>query len=193
MHDLKRIDEIELDGDLCGSEGLDVNYISRVRAQYLFVQHQSLLHQGQFGDAKAAALMTLAGLILLRGPIPVSGIMTSGSTAMVDLAFVASCMLCIVFCLAAVFPRYPRAQTRKNLANFDLWSWPALASSSMSGQKFSEFMRSSEVSQLLHSMSLSNERVAKILARKFLMLRIAFSLAVIALVVLFFRLTLLSG
>ena len=90
------------------------------------------------------------------------------------LALVAACIL---FSFLAVFPRYPSARLRAAMSESDRWSWPALASDAFDPDDFSRFMQTSEVSQLVHSVSLSNSYVSRILLRKFLMLRIAFLFA----------------
>ena len=55
-----------------GHEGLDANHASRLRMQFLASQHASLVTQVQFADAKAAALMTLMGLVALNGPVKIA-------------------------------------------------------------------------------------------------------------------------
>ena len=64
---LRKLDDLELNIALEGCEGLDVNYVSRIRAQYLFIQHQTMITQMQFADAKAAALIALVGVAAVRG------------------------------------------------------------------------------------------------------------------------------
>ena len=63
------LESLPLDLRLQGSEGLDVNHASRLRMQFLVGQQASLVTQTQFADAKAAALMTLMGLVALNGPV----------------------------------------------------------------------------------------------------------------------------
>lgn len=169
----RKISEVDLNLPLAGTEGLDINYIGRIRTQYLFAQHQALVTQTQFADAKAAALMTLVGLIALRGPFAV-GEPPVGLFVGLYLALVA---LCILFSFLAVFPRYPAAKLRDGMSESDRWSWPALATDGFEPDDFSRFMQTSEVSQLVHSVSLSNSYVSRILLRKFFMLRIAFLFA----------------
>ena len=169
----RKISEVDLTLPLAGTEGLDINYIGRIRTQYLFAQHQALVTQTQFADAKAAALMTLVGLIALRGPFAI-GQPPVGLFTGLYLALVAACIL---FSFLAVFPRYPAAKLRAVMSENDRWSWPALASDAVDPDEFSRFMQTSEVSQLVHSVSLSNSYISRILLRKFLMLRIAFLFA----------------
>ena len=164
-------DRIDLTLPLEGTEGLDVNYISRVRTQYLYAQHQALITQTQFADAKAAALLALVGILSLRGPIPVEEMVTR---TWLDLAYLIANALTILFCFMAVFPRYPPQAVREQMAKMDRWSWPALASNALNDADFARFMQTSEVSELVHSVARSNSRVSTILLKKFRMLRMAF-------------------
>ena len=174
---VRKLEEVDLSLDLKGSEGHDVNYVSRVRTQYLYAQHAALIAQNQFADAKAAALMTLVGLVALRGPLAIS-------ETPVDL-FSAAYLVCVagsILCaFLAVFPRYPARALRDRLWESDRWSWPALSAGKADPDEFARFMQTSEVSQLVHSVSLSNAAVSRILLAKFRMLRLAFMFAIVIL------------
>lgn len=177
MHKSRTIEEVDLSLPLGGTEGLDPNYVTRARTQYLFAQHQALVTQTQFADAKAAVLITLVGLLAFRGPVQLNG-ETPNAFLTVYLSAMALCVLCAFI---AVFPRYPGRQIRNQMAHGDRWSWPALASDNLSADAFSRFMQTSEASQLVHSVALSNSAVSRILLAKFRMLRIAFVLGIIVL------------
>lgn len=168
---LQKIDELNLEVDLNSSEGLDINYISRIRSQYLFTQHQTMITQMQFADAKAAALIALIGFVSLRGPIKITEIINIGLFGYLFLIFAG---LGVIFSLLAIFPRYPSRERRDTLVASDRWSWPALASKSLKPEEFASYMLTSEVSQLLNSLSISNSLVADILLSKYQMLRIGF-------------------
>lgn len=168
---LKKLHELDYNLDLKGCEGLDINYVSRIRSQYLFTQHQTMITQMQFADAKAAALIALIGFITLRGPIKLDEIPSLGGFGFV---FLICAGLAVVFTLLSVFPRYPSKAKRDTLSLSDLWSWPALASDALKAEDFSDYMRTAEVSQLLHSLSISNFHVANILLSKYRMLRVGF-------------------
>lgn len=168
---LKKLNELDLNIDLQGCEGLDVNYVSRIRSQYLFTQHQTMITQMQFADAKAAALIALVGFIALRGPIKLDEAINLGIFGYV---FLFCAGLAVIFSILSVFPRYPSKANRDLLSLSDLWSWPALASDACKPEKFSDYMKTSEVSQLLHSISISNCHIAGILLIKYRMLRIGF-------------------
>ncbi|MCC0021698.1 MAG: hypothetical protein H6888_11585 [Nitratireductor sp.] len=172
-----QLEDIDLTLPLSGSEGVDINYISRVRTQYLFAQHHALVAQTQFADAKAAALLTLIGLIALRGPL--APYESSGS--IFTWIYLACVALCILFALLSVVPRFPSASLRSAMYKADRWSWPGLAADEVTPEAFAGFMQTSEVSQLVHSVARSNVHISRILLRKFFMLRLAFGFAVILL------------
>jgi len=166
---------LPLGDDLGGTEGLDPNYVSRIRVQYLLGQNHALVTQMQFADAKAAALMTIMGLIALRGPIDVTamrlidplGVTMAGLNA-----------LCLAACIWALIPRYPARSVRNALAARDRFSWPALTAPDLGPLDYARFMRQAEVSQLVMSLAQSNAAMSRILLRKFTVLRAAFWLAI---------------
>ena len=166
-----KLNELDFSVDLHGCEGLDINYVSRIRSQYLFSQHQTMIAQMQFADAKAAALIALIGFITLRGPIKIDQLPALG---FFGYAFFLFAGLAVVFTLFSVFPRYPSKAQRDNLILSDRWSWPALASQKLKAEEFANYIRTAEVSQLLHSLAISNCYVANILLSKYRMLRIGF-------------------
>lgn len=168
---LKKLHELEYNLDLQGCEGLDINYVSRIRSQYLFTQHQTMITQMQFADAKAAALIALIGFVTLRGPIKLDEVSNFGGFGNV---FLICAGLAVLFTLFSVFPRYPSKANRDALCMSDRWSWPSLTSDTFKPEDFSDYMRTAEVSQLLHSLSISNSYVANILLSKYRMLRIGF-------------------
>lgn len=183
---LKSLNELDLSVDLHSCEGLDINYISRIRSQYLFTQHQTMITQMQFADAKAAALIALIGFITLRGPIKLNEIANLGLFGYI---FLGCAGLAVVFTLLSVFPRYPSKAKRDVLVLSDRWSWPALASYENEPEEFSNYVRTAEVSQLLHSISISNCFVADILLSKYRMLRIGFIFGLITMLLVGVKIT----
>lgn len=166
--------QIELNLAIEGTEGVDRNYSSRIRSQFLIAQHQTLVTQAQFADAKAAAIMALLGIIALRGPVDVTiDIKTASALILTYLALV---VLSIVFCLLSIIPRYPGRKQRNRGADVERWSWPSLASEYLSETDFGQYMQTSEVSHLIYSLAHANQAHAKVLLIKFRMLRIAFLL-----------------
>jgi hypothetical protein len=167
----QNIEDIDLTLPLAGTEGHDVNHVSRVRTQYLFAQHNALLTQIQFADAKAGALMTVMGLIVLRGPIAWN---SDNVPPLLHHSFLFLSAVAVIFCFWTVFPRYPGKAARRKLAEDERWSWLALSAETMSPAEYGAFMQTSEVSQLVHSVARSNAAVAAILLRKYTALRIGF-------------------
>jgi len=182
----RRIEEVELSSRLAGSEGVDSNHASRARIQVLLDQHSSLITQTQFADAKSAALVTLIGLLALKGPVPMEAVAGADPLALFSAAASA---LAIAFCVVSVFPRYPRRDLRANLPEVDRFSWPALTAERMSAEDYASFMQTAEISQMVHSVAYSNCAVSQILLRKYQMLRIAFLFGAAAVIGAFARLT----
>ncbi|MEM8651414.1 MAG: hypothetical protein AAGF54_12850 [Pseudomonadota bacterium] len=184
MFDMKKIGDIPLDLPLGGSEELDPNYISRIRSQYLFAQSQMLMTQMQFADAKAAVMVTLVGVVTFRGPINVQQVTMNDLGAV---AFMLCVFLSALLCIIAVIPRYPSADACAHMAESDRWSWPALTASTLTPQDYAEYMHTSEASQLIRFIAVSNGLVAKILLWKFRLLRAGFLFGLLALVALMAR------
>ncbi len=168
---MKPIEAVDLSKPLAGSEGVDSNHASRLRAQVLLDQHASLIQQTQFADAKAGGIVTLVGLLALRGPVPMTSMMTGD---VLHLAGAVSVAGTILFAMLAVFPRYPGQKMRKEMADSDRFSWPSLTTEKFTPNDYAAYMQTAEVSQIVHSIARSNAFVARLLLRKFLMLRIAY-------------------
>jgi hypothetical protein len=179
------IEQIDLSKSLAGSEGVDNNHASRIRIQALLDQHATLVTQTQFADTKSAGLVTLIGLLALKGPAPMDAMHHGDPVILLAAALSA---LCILFCVAAVFPRYPSAAQRAKLSETDRFSWPSLADSRFGAEAYSQYMQTAEVSQIVHSIARSNASIAAILLRKYVLLRVAFVFGAANLVVSFIRL-----
>jgi hypothetical protein len=169
---LKKIKELAFDVDLNSCEGLDVNYVSSIRTNYLITQHQTMIKHMQFADAKAGALIALMGFISLRGPIKIG---EASQTGFFEHIFFITSGIAVLLCLFSIFPRYPSKNIRNDLFLMERWSWPALAGNEKKSEEYSEYIRTAEVSQLVHSLSMSNCFVATILLSKYQMLRIGFA------------------
>lgn len=167
------IDEMPLDRPIDGREGLDVNHASRMRMQFLVGQHASLVSQTQFADAKAAALMTLMGLVALNGPVQVRGATVHEIDA---LAIFIMMILAIGFAVFSIIPRFPDADLCRLINRRDRFSWPALVSQDYDPLDHARFMRTAEASQLIVSVAQSNGAMARVLHRKFRFLRVAYVL-----------------
>jgi hypothetical protein len=178
------LDALPLDRPVEGREGLDANHASRMRMQFLVGQHASLVSQTQFADAKAAALMTLMGLVALNGPVQVG---EAGRPGLDALFIFVLMMVAIAFAIFSIVPRFPDAGICRLINRRDRFSWPALVSRDYEPLAHAEFMRTAEASQLIMSVAQSNGAMARVLHRKFRYLRIAFILGAIdlALIVLY--------
>jgi len=174
----KKIDEMELNVDIGSHEGISLNYITRDRMAFVLGQNQTMITQTQFADAKAGAMLAFLGLIATRGPGAVTEIDAASAPPELILQLVlhAAALIC---CLIVLFPRYAKLNVRRNLYDYDRFSWPALTSDGASSEGFAGFMRTSEVSQLVASVARSNHTLAAILLSKFAWLRWAFGLGVI--------------
>ena len=174
----KKIDEMELDVDIGSHEGLSLNYITRDRMAFVLGQNQTMIKQTQFADAKAGAMLAFLGLIATRGPGAVTEVeaSTASPELIMQLILHAAALIC---CLIVLFPRYAKLDARKNMYDFDRFSWPALTGGGASPDGFTAFMRTSQVSQLVASIARSNHTLAAILLSKFGWLRWAFGLGVI--------------
>lgn len=170
------LEKLPLDMRIQGNEGLDVNHMSRMRMQFLVGQHASLVTQTQFADAKAAALMTLLGLIALNGPVQIRAVGPHQPDA---LAIFILIVVAIGLAMWAIIPRFPDAALCKLIARRDRYSWPALVSQDYDPLEHASFMRTAEASQLIVSVAQSNGAMARVLHRKFLYLRTAFVLAAV--------------
>jgi hypothetical protein len=170
------IETLPLDRPIEGSEGLDVNHASRMRMQFLVGQHASLVTQTQFADAKAAALMTLMGLVALNGPVRISA---TGEHQIDALIIFVLMIVAIGFAIFAIIPRFPDTELCKLIRRRDRFSWPALVSQDYDPIDHARFMRTAEASQLIMSVAQSNGAMARVLHAKFRYLRIAFILGAI--------------
>jgi Pycsar effector protein len=186
MNDYRKIEEVELTHPLAGSEGVDPNHASRARIQLLLDQHSALIEQTQYADAKSAGLVTLIGLLALKGPVPMQAMAGADPIVLVS-AFAGG--MAILFSVISVFPRYPTRAVRENLPDTDRFSWPALTANRMSPDTYARYMQTAEISQMVHSIAYSNCAVSQILLRKYQMLRVAFLFGAADLVIAFASLT----
>ncbi len=170
---LPHLDRLNLDEPITSDEGLDVNYTSRIRSQYLIAQSTVLVTQTQFADAKATALMTLSGLLMFRGPVRLGSDMTGDPLLLLSLGFN---LACLVSCILAVIPRIRAAPQDASFYGVERFSWIALSLPADDDPPYSEFMRTAQVSQLIMSQARANQASAHVLRKKFRILRIAFLL-----------------
>jgi hypothetical protein len=177
-----RLETIDLSRAVASREGVSADHMARMQLQYLVSQDRTLVIQTQFADAKAGALMTLMGLLVLRGLPDVAAAVSvdAGLRDVLALLALGAACLCLAACLWAVLPRFPDAALRRAISRKDLYSWPGLASDRFDGEDYVRFMRGSEHGQLVASLARSNSRLAAILLRKFQLVRAAFGFGIAA-------------
>lgn len=158
----------------------------RARIHFLVAQNNAMVVQTQFADAKAAALMTLMGLVALRGPLPLTGLMHD-PLAMAILALILVSILC---CLWAVMPRYPSDRNARGMLARDRFTWTALSSPDYSAERHAEFAVGGDFTELMKAITTSNVGGSRVLRKKFKAMRFAFLCAIAAIVLFVTRLAL---
>lgn len=152
-----------------------IHGLNRMRLQFLVSQHASIVTQTQFADAKAAALMTLLGLLALNGPVKLGEVSLADPGAIALFLVNLAAILC---CFWAIAPRFPDADLRRKIRRAERFSWPALVAHGHEPLGYAAEIRGAEAEELLTSLSLANSAGAAVLLRKFAALRIAFLIAV---------------
>ncbi|MEM7506388.1 MAG: hypothetical protein AAF415_06555 [Pseudomonadota bacterium] len=175
LKDDAALDRLNMDQPITSQEGLDVNHASRARIQFLASQSNALLTQTQFADAKAAALMTMSGVLALNGPVNTQTVGEAGPLLLLSFACNAACL---GGCFLAIIPRFPGAAIRRKIYGLDRYSWPGLVDTHHDEADFPDFMRTAEASQLVLSLARANQATARILHRKFAILRATFVLGI---------------
>ena len=173
------MEKLDAEAGLDGTEGLEVSHLCRIRMQFLASQHASLVSQTQFADAKAAALMTVMGLVALNGPVRIS---TVGAASLDAIAVFILIMATIGVAAWAIIPRYPDKALNKLIHKRDRFSWPALVAQGYEPLDHAAFVRGADASQLIMSIAQTNSAMAAVLRRKFVVLRTAFGMAALDLV-----------
>ncbi len=149
--------------------------IAGLRLQFLLGQSDALGQQIQFADMKAVALFALIGVIAANAILNIESIEYAGAlTALVQIK--AGIM---GICLFVLLPRLANKKQAAQMVRQDRFSWPALASDNYGPEEHASYMRDSELAELIISIARSNAIVARILRRKFTLLRWAFLLAMI--------------
>lgn len=154
------------------------------RLDFMIAQNNSVVAQTQFADAKAAGLMTLMGLLALRGPIKLDSTMLDDPVGLIALGMMAMAVLC---CLWAVIPRFPNGRARDKLVTINHFSWVGLAAPHWSAEEHLAFVRDCRKSELLESMATNNIGVSRVLLRKFQAMRTAFFFAIGAVLIVIAR------
>lgn len=158
-------------------EGVSMGDLLRCKIMYLSAQNRALAQQSQVADAKGATLMTVIGLLIVNGPFA-NDYRTTGD--LVSLAVLILAALGFTASLYAIIPRFPNAGQRDLIALRDRYSWPGLASDLMDREAYAQFVRDSQATHLILSMSRSNGALAKILLNKYTSLRLGFAFGLTA-------------
>lgn len=165
-------------------ERVDVGDSIRARMHFLVAQNAALNVQTQFADAKAAALMTLMGILALRGPIPISTV----GTDPIGLAAIGLSVVSIICCLWAVVPRFsflrPRITDERQTDHF---SWTALSARGYDDVMHAAFVQDGSFPELIRALSACNVGSARVLRKKFAAMRLAFLTALAAVAALLMR------
>ncbi len=146
----------------------------RARIHFLTAQHQALIGQTQFADAKAAALMTLVGVVALRGPLPIERL----GAHPVGVALGLLIATAIIACLWAIMPRYPRRAWMAAAGAKDAYAWTGLASPGWEAERYTAFARDGDFADLIASIAAANVASSKVLAKKFRATRLAAACAI---------------
>ena len=142
----------------------------RARMSFLTSQNGQILRHTQFADAKAGALMTVLGLVTIKGSAPVLVIIQDP----LEILAVAIMILSIGFCLATIMPRIVGFTNDALPPMGNRYTWLFLTMPGYTDEMHGAYARESSFAELLNSIAASNMGASRILARKFEMLRYAF-------------------
>lgn len=143
---------------------------ARARMLFLVSQNKAILTQTQFADAKAGALMTVLLLISIKGSAP--GIATIQDP--VELLSMICVIVSIGFCLVAIMPRVRGLNETSAPSRNNRYTWLSMTTPAYSEEEHGEYARLTDLGSMLNSVASSNIGAARVLARKFNMLRLAF-------------------
>ncbi len=175
------LEGMPLDADIGSKEQLSVDQLTRSRLEFALSQNAAIIHQTQFADAKAATLLALTGLLALS---IIEGRLADAPVAILGAHF-ALALLIVGICIFVLLPRMAPARDVAQMHRSDRFSWPVLTVDDYSAEQHASFLRTSQASQLVVSVARSNVAVSQILARKYLLLRVALILAIVDLLAVF--------
>lgn len=175
----ENLENLSLEVDIGSAEGLSVDQLTRSRIQFLLGQNSNIVRQSQFADAKAGTLLAIVGVLTLI----VANQQTEMNTYLVATHFLVTIGI-VAVCLVAILPRVPSRKDAAAMPKTDLFSWPSLSGEGFDAASYASVMRTSEASQLVMSLAKSNVAKARILNRKYSLLRRALFLAFVDLIAL---------
>lgn len=142
----------------------------RARMSFLTAQNSAILTQTQFADAKAGALMTILGLVAIKGSAPALVIIQDP----LEMLAMAIIILSIFLCLSTIMPRIVGFTNDAVPPSGNRFTWLFLTMPGYTDDMHGAYARETKFGDLLNSIAASNMGASRILARKFIMLRRAF-------------------
>lgn len=160
----------EADKVIATEEDVSKGDAMRARMSFLTAQNGAILTQTQFADAKAGALMTILGLVAVKGSAPVL-IVIQDPLEMLAMAIM---ILSIGLCLATIMPRIVGFTDDAVPPSSNRYTWLFLTMPGYTDDMHGEWSRQTSFADMLNSIAASNMGASRILAKKFQMLRHAF-------------------
>ncbi|MEM7211522.1 MAG: hypothetical protein AAF479_06440 [Pseudomonadota bacterium] len=142
----------------------------RARMSFLTAQNGAILSQTQLADAKAGALMTILGLVTIKGTAPVLIIIQDP----IEMLAVAIMILSIGLCLVTIMPRLVGFTGDAVPPSGRRFTWLYLTMPGYTDEMHGEWSREASFADMLNSIAVSNMCASRILVKKFQMLRHAF-------------------
>ena len=149
--------------------------LAKIRLWHLLAQSQLIVRQTIFADTKAATLLALIGLIATRVAIDLT---PDQIGPLVVLVFVVKAAV-LSLCLAVIMPRLPGREKWAELSRDERFSWTALSNPYLDPVDYGPFGAGSSSAQICTSIARSNQDAACVLRTKFQLLRWAFVLAIV--------------
>lgn len=156
--------------DISHDDRLSLGDSIRSRMQFLIAQNGTILNQTQFADAKAGALLTVLGLVAIKGSAPAIVIIQNP----LELLSMVLVIISIGFSLATIMPRFRGFDPNATPAKDDRYTWLSIARNPYSGDQHGQYARRTDFGTMVDSIANSNVGAARILVRKYMMLRWAF-------------------
>ena len=156
--------------------------LAKIRLWHLLAQSQLIVRQTIFADTKAATLLALIGLIATRVAIDLT---PEQIVPLVVLVFVNKAMV-LSLCLAVIMPRLPSREKWAELSRDEKFSWTALSNPYVEPVDYGTFGAHAGSAQICTSIARSNQDAAGVLRTKFQLLRWAFVLAIVDVVMTIF-------
>ena len=169
-----RFRDMTLAEDIGSVEGLSNDQVSRMRLAFALGQNSAIFSQTQMADAKSATMLAMFGVVAAHvagGGLSLPRFATAGLVALQAAV--------IGLCLLALLPRLAGKDMRRAMHRTNAFTWLALTGDDYSGDAHAEFLRRGQASELVSSVALANASAARVLLRKFAILRAAFILALV--------------